>query len=683
MIRLVVILALFASVIGGASLLFFNGSTNAILGINTGPEKTYQGYLTRTNANRCLKSGGKICYAIYDARGRLITYVAKDNLRKSLVSPLIGRAVEVTGTKQQQKNDSYLSVTKISLTSSKTPLPKNPGTKVVIGLAGYTPSTLDSTETDDAGYMVKGTSAEWENIEPHMAKDSQDYNFAAFGGTDKQVEDCNRNGVPCDLLIAAAPPWAVTKSIQSIKDANHNQGYVCLRGPYDMNPNDPHDVQVMEHYKTFIKMLFERYNGKTLVTIDKGLLSERTITLKVTTFIPNNEPDYYHPDCGQSPWGTDMDLNKNGKPDYQDFSDVQRIFYKVAKSVDNPGIQIAYGNLGNFDIMDMRYTRQFGSDDTKTFFYKTLKYLNDTTPTNERNLYPFFDSVSLHGYMLYHCNAPFPDAEKDYYFDKNTLSNYTVGGLRGNVMWVNRVMKANGTSRPVWFGEYGYPTQYKEGSYPEHVMGLSAFKMTVEALASPNVSMVKWYDLGYGDSQYGLLDRTKTGPINGYRRRPAWFAYHTLVTELDGYWFRFLDKSNPKNLEGYIFTPSPETSEADITNGEVTYKEALWSVPDRPTFCPPPNYDPNNAWSSWAWAADPRVAPNIKKKFVATKITTQTPYGDEQTILDGGAGDLDGRKNGSIMIELKSIKFYDPDVPPAQKNHPMTPAIPLLVTVTN
>lgn len=675
-------MTLLTTVFGGAFFLISESSPNTILGINIGPEKTYTGYFTRANAAQCTKTNGKICFSLFTAQGKLITYIARDNLKKRVITPLIGRAVQVTGNKQTYKDNSYLSITDIK--PATTGLPKSTATKVVIGLGGGTPAMTESSEAVDAGFMAKGTSADWEDVEPHMATSPTDYNFGALEGTDKQVEDCNRNGVPCDFLMASAPSWAVTKSAKSIQDLNPSyKNYYCNRGPYDMDPNDPHDVQVIEHYKAYLKMIFERYNGKTPITLDKGKPSERTVTLKLNVVVPNNEPDYYKPDCGQSPWNTNYDLNKNGKPDYQDFAEIQRIFYKVAKSVDNPGLEVGFGNLGNFDIHDMRYTREFASDDTKTFFYKTLKYLNDTTTTADRPLYPFFDNVSLHSYMLYYCNAPYVDAEKDYYFNNKTLSNYTTGGLRGAVMWVNKVMKLNGTMKPVWYGEYGYPAQYAEGSYPEHIMGLSTFKMTVQALASPNVTAVKWYDLGFGDPQYGLIDRTKLNANGTYRRRPAWHAYHTLVTELDGYWFRELDKSNPKNLEGYIFTPSPEISATGLNEAGVTYKEALWAIPDRPTFCPPPNYDPNDAWSSWAWASDPKVAPNINKNFVATKITTMTPYGDEQTILDGGVGDLDGKKNGLITIQLKSVKFNDPNVPPAQINHPMTPAIPLLVTVTN
>lgn len=680
MIRIAVVIAFLAALTSGAVFLLSSHQGANILGLSS--EKVFEGYFTRENASRCTKSAGRICYALFSPKGKLVTYVSQQDLRKKDTAPLFGRFVKITGTKQVYKGTNYVIASKIEPAPGKVGSEKDQGTKVSIGLAGYVSPSTVSTEGTDAGYMRRGTSIMWAKVEPHMAENPQDYDFTAFAGSDKQIEDCNKLGVPCDFLFIGAPSWAVTKSIQSIKD-KVNQNYYCDRGPYDMDPNDPHDVAVMEHYKTFLKMVFERYNGKTPVVIDPGTPTERTVTLIADNFIPNNEPDWYEVNCGQSPWHTGTDLNKNGKPDFEDFGEVTKIFYRVAKAADHPSIQTSFGNLGNFDIHNMRYVKVLNKDDTKTFFYKVLKYIKDTTPENEKNLYPYFDSVSLHAYMLYHCNAPFPDAEKDYYFDKNTLSNYSVGGIRGSVMWVNRVMKSLGFSRPIWLGEIGAATAYAEGSYPEHVMGLNAFKMIVQTLAAPNVTAVKWYDLGFGDPQYGLLDRTTTGPDGTARKRPAYHSYHNLVTELDGYWYRFLDKSNPKNIEGYVFTPSPDVTENDLLASGTSYKEVLWAVPDRPTFCPVPNYDPNNPYSSWAWANDTKVAPNVNKKFVATSITTLDPYGATQSIVDGGPGDLDNRKNGQVMIQLKSIKFNDPNVPEAQKNHPMTPAIPLLVTVTN
>ncbi len=592
----------------------------------------YTGYLVKGRQQKCARNPN-LCYRLLDAQGIIQYYVTPDgvNIKKKELNDLLGQAVRIKKAvkipnPERSESPSLVTskievISELEIDSGVTPK------KFAMGLGGFsplsptgfiprtTPPVTYFSYTQEAGLNSATTSIDWFRIEPTPGV----YNWAPAAGTERQLEGCQNHSLPtCNIMIGAAPNWAVTKSTQSL-------GSFCPNAPINMNSADPNDATTKQRFLDFVKKVVERYDGDgtddILSTTGKPLISN--------SYLIYNEPDYYRRDCGQSPWNTknpeddsrpwserrDGDLNKNGIPDYQDYAELQKDFYYAVKAA-NPNARVSFGTYGNFEIHDRLF-----SDDTKTFLYKVIDYLfkkyQTTDPSFSQN-FPYFDIANVHYYKIYHCNWPFPE------FD-----DYAQGGIRGAVNWMKDIFSRftiNGKplERSFVISEISQPVPYIPGSPPENDVAINLWKIFAQSF-STGADEIRWYDLGFGDPQYGLIDNTTTPP----RKRPAFFAYQRLFNGLNGYGFHSLDMSNYNNLEGYIFThPTSITSPK---------KEVLWSVPTRPGFCSP------NA-----------SAPTIQKNFIATSIQTLDPFGETQNISDGQVGDLDNRRNGKVRINITS-----------------------------
>ncbi|MBI3980881.1 hypothetical protein HY345_02690 [Candidatus Microgenomates bacterium] len=505
--------------------------------------------------------------------------------------------------------------------------------EVVFGLGGYDPIAPNDplrVYTTDLGVKYKTTNYDWGAIEPTPGV----YQWNKAGGTDAQVEGCNTIlGVPCGVLMYGAPLWAVTKSNQTLKEHYEgggnpylsNSNYYCAEAPLNMDVNDN---SVVEHYKEYVKRAVERYDGDGIDDA-KGKNGQ---PLLADTFVLYNEPDWYQRNCGQAPWNSrdwndinkDADLNQNGRPDYQDYAVLLKEFYQAVKQA-NPQAKVSFGTYGNFDQHDLRYTRNFGQDDKKTFFYKVLSYSQNFLGGQ------YFDLMNTHYYELYHCNQPWPKYD-----------SYSVGSIRGQIAWQRAIMSQFSINKPIVITEIGDPVPREE--YPEKIQAINVFKLLSQA-ASAGVEYTNWFDLlGWpangSEYQYGLIDKNQN-----YRKRPSYLAYQIIAKGLEGYGFNSLDNSNMNNLEGYLFSP--------VSSSNKILKEVLWSVPTRPTFCPVPYYP--EVSPGWDKARVSRPAPTIQKKFSADSLEIQDSFGMVNTIYDGQAGDQDGKKDQKVTINLTSM----------------------------
>lgn len=656
-----ILTAIFVAFIGVIAFVTFSLATNKnpVIFLRSFAQKTdYTGFLVKTQPDRCQKTTGKICFSLLQPNGKRIIYLATGKPNNKNIKDYLGQYVKVVGETYTQDKSTYLVASNIKPVA----LPKgNPEglKKVVIGIAGYTPA--NNANSNDAGFAIKGTSGLWSKAEP--VKGELNFNNPSYTELDSIVRDCNTHGALCTILMGTSPKWAVTKANETLKahykprwEGDHpdnpwvDPNYYCPTVPLNMDP------ETLDHYRNFVTQLVKRWNG--------------TNGLTAHIFTPYNEPDYHDLNCGQSPWNTTLDLNQNGKPDYEDFALIQKITYEAAKSAEanHPNVEVNYGNLGNFDIHDDHRYSDIGGE-TQTFFYKVISTLKTVYPGPS---FPYFDSVNLHFYEVYHCKLPFQEND-----------DYSVGGVRGSIAWVKGVLEKFGTDKPVMLGEISDAVPFEANTLPESAMAVNVIKAVSQSLSV--ASYTKWYDLGLGDPQYGLVDPTN-------RRRPAFTAYHTLFTQLKGYGYDSIEPSNPDNLEGYIFRPMEDGAKALAEKG-TTYKEVLWSI-NRDTICkleypactspdqgclkvegskwvrgkcpnpnPPKDVSPYKdcimpVANNWAYLRGPvrtgSTTPSVVKKFVATSIDVTDYLGNSQTIADGSALDGDRRKDGKVTISVTS-----------------------------
>ena len=620
----------------------------------------YTGYLVKASQAKCDKNNQR-CFRLLDSTGKVILFISPDGIkvRKSALMAMLGQLVRIKGIKIDKPPEPLRVIATQMESSSGEASKQGLIRKALMGLGGYSPA--DSPYTREAGTNSKSTSLYWRNIEPTMGT------FNWGGGTtgaEREIQLCNDLNIPCNIMIGVAPAWAVTKSSQSLlanyqpKDKTpSNADWYCPEAPINMNnPSDANDNVVKQHFVDFVKKAAERYDGDGID--DAKGSNGRPLT--VQSFLMYNEMDYYERNCGQAPWNTkhpeddgkpfegrrDGDLNKNGKPDWQDYADLQKDFYYAVKEV-NPNLKVNFGTYGNFEILDQHY-----NGDEKTFLYKVLAHLQRTYSSSDAKFaqsFPYFDVMNAHYYEVYHCNTPFQEHDE-----------YSVGGVRGEISWMKNIFakfskEGKLLERPFVLSEISDPYPFSAGSHQEEVMAINLWKIFAQSF-STGAEEVRWYDLGFGDPQFGLLEVKKKPDLP--RKRPAFGAYQRLFNNLNGYGFHSIDFSNYDNLEGYLFVPVSASSTSNkIKTGNLANqpssiinnsKEILWSIPTRPDFC-------SLKGSNWGNVREPVPAPpTIQKRFVATSIHTEDPFGKSQDITDGKTGDLDARRDGKITINISS-----------------------------
>lgn len=164
----------------------------------------------------------------------------------------------------------------------------------------------------------------------------------------------------------------------------------------------------------------------------------------------------------------------------------------------------------------------------------------------------------------------------------------------------NRMQTCYGVQKPIWV------TELAEHGYAYHSASLMqqaryVIQGYVRGLAA-GVANITWYALTTVNDNYqqGLL-------FDNLTPKPAFYAYQTLTSELNGY--EYTGTLGQADLEGYVFQEAA---------GQV--KTVVWG--------------------------------SGSLSFLARQIRLVEYQGNATLIEDGGSGDIDGLKNGSIQLQL-------------------------------
>ena len=181
----------------------------------------------------------------------------------------------------------------------------------------------------------------------------------------------------------------------------------------------------------------------------------------------------------------------------------------------------------------------------------------------------------------------------------------------------NRMEVCHGVSKPVWLtevGAHGYPDDQ------ESLKTQARYVIKVYARAlSVGVKNITWFSLDqppYGDFGQALLN-------SDFSPKPAFFAYKTLTSELDG----FYEYSHNRNICSWS------------SAGASCYVEAYVFKYDSLT-------EKTVAWGSRSL------------KFITSKLKVVDRNGKEIIIEDGDKGDMDGNINGIIKLKLSDEPVF-------------------------
>jgi hypothetical protein len=181
----------------------------------------------------------------------------------------------------------------------------------------------------------------------------------------------------------------------------------------------------------------------------------------------------------------------------------------------------------------------------------------------------------------------------------------------------NRMEVCHGVAKPVWVtevGEHGYPDDQ------ESLDNQARYVIKVYARAlSAGIENISWFSLDSPpyDSQGQALLNPDFSP------KPAFFAYQTLTRELDGYY----EYSHSQNICSW------SRSGASCSLETYTFK------------------DDNQNAKMVAWG-------KRSLTFTTSKLRVVDRNGVESIIMDGGNGDLDGKKDGSVEVKLTQEPIF-------------------------
>jgi hypothetical protein len=181
----------------------------------------------------------------------------------------------------------------------------------------------------------------------------------------------------------------------------------------------------------------------------------------------------------------------------------------------------------------------------------------------------------------------------------------------------NRMDTCYGVSKPVWVtevGAHGYPDD--QGSLDNQARYV--IKVYARAL-SAGVQNVTWFSLD--QPPYDRFGQSLLNP--DFSPKPAFFAYQTLTSELDG----FYEYSHDRNVCSWN------------SSGASCYVEAYVFKYDSLT-------EKTIAWGSRSL------------KFITSKISVVDRNGKEVIIKDGDDGDMDGKLNGIVKLKLSDEPVF-------------------------
>jgi hypothetical protein len=207
---------------------------------------------------------------------------------------------------------------------------------------------------------------------------------------------------------------------------------------------------------------------------------------------------------------------------------------------------------------------------------------------------------------------------------KPTYGTYGLDVVAKASHFQNRLITCYGVNKPLWITETGFHGMTNPGTSDWTLDNQARYVFTVYARSlSFGVENITWYALKInpsvngGDYQGLLYDSRDPGLEN--QPKPAFYAYQTLARELTGYHYS-ASVGGLSNAEAYVFTNMCDEK-----------KIIAW-------------YNETSGYTPLA------LLQASSAKLVYRPYNNGSP--SVQTILDGGAGDLDGAVNESITLAL-------------------------------
>ena len=204
--------------------------------------------------------------------------------------------------------------------------------------------------------------------------------------------------------------------------------------------------------------------------------------------------------------------------------------------------------------------------------------------------------------------------------------------------WIaTEVYNATGKRMPIMITEVGETSHNKDG-VPDYHRQIRVIFETFMHARMVNAYPILWFTASdkihtSDGRKYGLL-REDGAP------KPSYFAYKTLVQELEEATFVRPRDDLPSRFEGYVF------------NDRGRMKQVIWMYSDHPDFPPP----------------QPLDLPVAKKGGSMRVVRVRSrPHDDqdldivsEYTVTDGGQGDHDGWVNGKIRVMIdEDYQFFE------------------------
>lgn len=262
-----------------------------------------------------------------------------------------------------------------------------------------------------------------------------------------------------------------------------------------------------------------------------------------------------------------------------------------------------------------------------------------------------FDIMGFHDYIVFHPRWDRPDdgslpGDQPY---QGCTGRPQEGDILGKLIYLRkRLMKHDAAygNKPFAVTEIGRRSDSGQPMLQQSCLGGSvpgsdeqqsryAVQGNVRALAA-GLEIAIWFDLiDLGTGEYGLLDAS-------LNPKPAYWAYKTTTSELEGYQYvkqlSSSETSGHTDVEAYLFESSTGNQ-----------KWVLWT----------PTKVSGETTRQVSFPVEKiRVVP--KQKYNDTYPDVEIP-GVVQIISDGGPGDLDGVLNGQVAINVSASPIFVQD----------------------
>ena len=456
------------------------------------------------------------------------------------------------------------------------------------------PSLVDALKESGAGWAR--IYIDWAAIEPVKG----DYDFSWY---DEKLRLVASTGVKIIATIANPPAWAVVNPYGEKGSEWFGEDEACSNVISDSG---------LPAYENFLRVLVGNYKKAPFNLNTWEIMNE-----------PDSVPGYRCLGGGLVTYGLEGEK----------YVDLARRSHAIIKDID-PSAKIILGGLAYdwfyYDGVEVVSTDpNYGADVYSDGPFNRY-FIDDYFSVNESENY--LDAINFH-YFKDNASHWAQWTQKDIngyikiptcgYIADGIDASYTpygTGVIAKGSHLIERLKTCFGVSKPLWISEVGHHGKdlSDDPNYDLDNQARYVWKVYPQSL-SLGAENVTWYALKIirsitPDDYQGLLD-------DNNNPKPAFFAYQTLTSELDGYKFDSIVNAGTSNEAYKFYNPCDG------------YKIVAWF-----------NATDVNAISFWD-------VPGVSE--ISLKYRPNPEIGVfDHVVKDGGTGDLDEKMNGSIRIEL-------------------------------